>query len=139
MWFCGCRLYSFLLGRPKMIRKEIFDVALPSLDDPDANENPFNLYQAVRIQLSGIVGEALEKVGKDNSFYSLLRHDCGFHWLTQLHPLPRVLFLHISVTAWNIPAALSFWRLIRNSISGEKTFLPNSNWKRCSTIAAREE
>ncbi|TFK62319.1 hypothetical protein BDN72DRAFT_848822 [Pluteus cervinus] len=54
-------LYSFLLGRPKMIRKEIFDVALPSLDDPDVNQDPFNLYQAVLIQLSGIVGEALEK------------------------------------------------------------------------------
>lgn len=60
-----CRLYSFLLGRPKMIRKEIFDVALPSLDDPDVNQDPFNLYQAVLIQLSGIVGEALEKVRYD--------------------------------------------------------------------------
>ncbi|KAF8638078.1 hypothetical protein AX16_010710 [Volvariella volvacea WC 439] len=55
------KLYSFVLGRPKMIRKEISDVALPSLGDPDVSEDHFNLFQAVFIQLSGIVGETLDK------------------------------------------------------------------------------
>lgn len=45
-----------------MIRKDVYDVALLSSIALDASQRPFNLGQAVFIQLSALVSEALERV-----------------------------------------------------------------------------
>lgn len=56
------RMYSYLLGRPSMVRKEIFDVALPSPVNADGTRNRFALGQIIFIQLANLVGETMEKV-----------------------------------------------------------------------------
>ncbi|KAF9462402.1 hypothetical protein BDZ94DRAFT_726218 [Collybia nuda] len=55
------KMYSYLLGRPHMVRREIFDVALPSPVNTDGTRNRFNLGQIIFIQLANLVGETLEK------------------------------------------------------------------------------
>ncbi|KAG6866418.1 hypothetical protein C0991_004703 [Blastosporella zonata] len=54
------KMYSYLLGRPQMLRKEVFDVAAPSPIEPDGTRNLFDLGQSIFIQLSALAGEALE-------------------------------------------------------------------------------
>lgn len=45
-----------------MVRKEIFDVALPSPVNADGTRNRFALGQIIFIQLANLVGETMEKV-----------------------------------------------------------------------------
>ncbi|KAF8058799.1 hypothetical protein FPV67DRAFT_1523765 [Lyophyllum atratum] len=54
------KMYSILLGRPQMVRKEIFDVAVPSPTEPDGTRNLFDFGQVTIIQLAALAGEALE-------------------------------------------------------------------------------
>ncbi|GLB37841.1 hypothetical protein LshimejAT787_0408920 [Lyophyllum shimeji] len=54
------KFYSILLGRPQMVRKEIFDVALPFPTDAEGVQNHFEYGQILLIQLAALAGEALE-------------------------------------------------------------------------------
>ncbi|KAG6873545.1 hypothetical protein C0995_014415 [Termitomyces sp. Mi166 len=53
------KMYSYLLGRPQMLRKEAFDVAVPSIES-DGTRNIFCLGQSIFIQLCAIAEEAME-------------------------------------------------------------------------------
>ncbi|RDB25040.1 putative transcriptional regulatory protein C1F7.11c [Hypsizygus marmoreus] len=59
--FIWDKLYSYLLGRPQMIRSAIYDVALPNPVEPDGTRNAFNSVQLMFIQLASLLSEALEK------------------------------------------------------------------------------
>ena len=59
---CDFRLYSFMLGRPHMVRKETCDVHLPDPMEPDGTRNTFNISQNVFINLADLLGEVSDKV-----------------------------------------------------------------------------
>jgi Fungal specific transcription factor domain len=56
------RMYSYLLGRPHMVRKSVADVAIPSYIEPDGSANRFNRGLVLFTQLADIAEETLEKV-----------------------------------------------------------------------------
>ncbi|KAG5646228.1 hypothetical protein DXG03_004055 [Asterophora parasitica] len=54
------KMYSYILGRPQMIRKEIFDTTVSSPNEVDGSRNMFESGQTTFIRLCTLVGEALE-------------------------------------------------------------------------------
>ncbi|KAG6920136.1 hypothetical protein DXG01_004902 [Tephrocybe rancida] len=89
------KMYSYLLGRPQMLRKEVFDVAAPSPIEPDGTRNLFNTGQIVLIQLSALAGAALENCFSVSypDFQVFFEMDSRFeHWEKNLpsdYQLPR--------------------------------------------------
>lgn len=59
-------MYSLLLGRPAMMRKEAFDVAAPPKYQA-AGQDLHATFQAALARLSNLIGEAIEKVGCHDS------------------------------------------------------------------------
>ena len=51
-----------MLGRPHMVRDEMFDVALPSSTKEDGEFDLFGFNQRIMIELAGLMGEAIDKV-----------------------------------------------------------------------------
>ncbi|KAG6813127.1 hypothetical protein H0H92_013751 [Tricholoma furcatifolium] len=83
------KMYSCLLGRPQMLRKEVFDVVPPCPTDADGKRNLFNLGQCTFIQLSAITGEALENCFSVacSDFVPFFEMDDRFeHWERNLPP-----------------------------------------------------
>jgi hypothetical protein len=56
------RLYSYMLGRPPMIRKNQYDVKPEPAVDLDGSKNYYNILETALVQLSDIVGETIDKV-----------------------------------------------------------------------------
>lgn len=61
------KLYSYLLGRPHMVRKDATDVAIPSPIEPDGSVNYWKRGLGFFIQLADIAAETIEKtfIAKD--------------------------------------------------------------------------
>ncbi|KAG5639468.1 hypothetical protein H0H81_001590 [Sphagnurus paluster] len=54
------KMYSYLLGRPQMIRQEMFDVAVPNTTDLEGSRTLFDLGQVNFIQLAALAGEIMD-------------------------------------------------------------------------------
>lgn len=54
------RLYSYVLGRPYILRKDFSNVEYP-IDDTLGSQNIFSVGQIALIRLAEIVGEAIDK------------------------------------------------------------------------------
>ncbi|KAG6820824.1 hypothetical protein H0H93_011118 [Arthromyces matolae] len=83
------KMYSYLMGRPQMLRKEVFDVAAPCSSDSDGKRNIFNLWQSTLIQLCAVAGEALENCFSVAypEFPAIFDMDSRFeHWERSLPP-----------------------------------------------------
>lgn len=65
------RLYSFVLGRPQMVRGDISDVARPANVDGKGRKNSFNLSRIVMVQLADLASEILDKVSSIHATVSL--------------------------------------------------------------------
>ncbi|KAG6844386.1 hypothetical protein H0H87_007290 [Tephrocybe sp. NHM501043] len=89
------KMYSYLLGRPQMLRKEVFDVTAPSPNELNGMRDVFDLGQSTFIQLCAVAGEALENCFSVAypDFPSFFEMDGRFeHWENNLPPeyqLPR--------------------------------------------------
>jgi hypothetical protein len=73
------RMYSYLLGRPHIVRNDMVDVAVPPYIEPDGTKNRFNRALAIVIQLANIAGETMEKV---RLTLWLLPSDYGTKWFS---------------------------------------------------------
>ncbi|KAF6760185.1 hypothetical protein DFP72DRAFT_883456 [Ephemerocybe angulata] len=69
--FIADRWLSYMLGRPHMIREEMYDVELPSSTNEDGAFDLFGFNQRIMIELATLLGEAID------SCYSPAYPHCG--------------------------------------------------------------
>lgn len=56
------RIYSYVLGRPQILRSEAFDVDPPPAHNPDGTRNLTNVGLGIMVSLMELLGDAIEKV-----------------------------------------------------------------------------
>ncbi|TFK44458.1 hypothetical protein BDQ12DRAFT_17980 [Crucibulum laeve] len=88
LYICD-KLYSYILGRPQMIKKQDFDVALPTVINPDGTRDPFSLGQSTFIGLMELLSESMDKCFSIEypTFVTYLEMDDKFtQWESQIPP-----------------------------------------------------
>lgn len=81
-----------MLGRPHMVRKEIYDVELPNSTNDDGVFDLYGFNQRIMIELAELLGEAMDTVST---------HVHGYHCAELTVD---------SATASDIPFAANFWQ-----------------------------